>query len=136
MTASQTRTVLSSEPDTMMSRSPARPMATAGHREVVAGQRTADWSAGDRVPDPHLVIGRPGHDDVAVPARPMATEVTGPSWPDSGVPTGAPVTASQTRTVPSADPDDDDVAVSGAPDSHRAHPVVVAGPAGCLLGRR
>ena len=56
VTASQTRTVPSLEPETMTSRSPARPKATAITAAIVAGQRVADWAAGDRVPDPHRPI--------------------------------------------------------------------------------
>ena len=39
------------------------------------------------------------------PARPMATAVTRASWLTSGSVTGSPVTASQIRTVPSAEPE-------------------------------
>ena len=38
------------------------------------------------------------------PALPMATAFTESSWPASGMPTGSPVTASQTSTVPSPEP--------------------------------
>ena len=39
------------------------------------------------------------------PARPTATAFTRSSWPASGSPAGSPVTASQTRTVPSSEPE-------------------------------
>ena len=105
MTASQTRTVPSWQPETMTSRSPARPMATAftapswpasgpptGSPVTASQTRTVPSS------EPETMTSRS-------PARPMATAFTAPPWPASGSPTGAPVTASQTRTVPSLEPE-------------------------------
>ena len=54
----------------MMSRSPARPMATALTEPSWPVERGADRVAGDRVPDPHRRIVGAGDDDVPVPGPP------------------------------------------------------------------
>ena len=90
----------------MTSRSPARPIATAYHRAVVAGQRVAEAGAGDRVPDPHRPVVGAGDDDVAVPGPPDRHRVSpGRRGRAAGRRGGSPVTASQTRTVASLEPE-------------------------------
>jgi hypothetical protein len=44
-------------------------------------------------------------DATSLPSGEKATELTGPEWPSSGPPYGAPVAASQSRTVLSIEPD-------------------------------
>ncbi len=99
--ASHIRTVLSALPETM--RRAVRAERHAIHRTGVTSERVADWLAGGGVPYPHRVVGAAGDD--APPSGLNATLFTGPVWPVSGAPMGAPVAASQIRTVPSRLPE-------------------------------
>ena len=89
----------------MMSRSSARPMATAvtepswpANRAPTGSLATASQIRTVPSWEPETMMSRS-------PARPMATVLTGPSWPASGPPTGALVTASQIRSVRSSEPE-------------------------------
>ena len=81
VTASQTRTVSSRGAGDDDVPVPGPPDGHRFHPVVVAGQRAADWVAGDRVPDPHRLIAEPDTMMSRSPARPMATAYT----PDTSV---------------------------------------------------
>ena len=67
VTASQTRTVPSLPPETMTSRPPARPTATAVTQPVWPVSGGADRLPAHRIPNPHRPVVAAGDDDIAAP---------------------------------------------------------------------
>ena len=98
MAASQTRTVPSPDPLTM--RRPWGSKATLMTHRLVPAE-AVQLGAGVGVPDPHRPVIRPADDVPALGSK--ATLSTQPACPRRQC-SSAPVSASQTRTVPSPDP--------------------------------
>ena len=136
VTASQTRTVPSSEPDTMMSQSPTRPMATvltqsswSASGPPIVSPVTASQTRTVLSAEPETMTSRSLARPIATPHYPVV--MAGQRGADGGAGDRVP---DPHRPIVGAG--DDDVAVSDPPDGHRVHRAVVAGQRGADAGRR
>ena len=102
-----------------MSRSPARPTATASTQPVWPVSGSPTGRAGGGVPHPHRRVLAAGDDDVAVAGPPDRHRRHLPVWPVSGSPTGCAGDGVPHPHRPVLAAGDDDVAAAGPADRHR-----------------